>query len=132
MSNRQLTDIAEDLYKDMRKEHYKQTEDLREVINFNHANYLGYGVDNCLYDDIPEDEKYTKIIDCRVRNICVSVDNDSLVIYEGESKQPIIIYPLSAISDINYLYNNNTCDLVFVFADSYLIDMTFDGINCNQ
>ena len=129
MSNRQLTEIAIDLFNDIQKEHYKQTEDLREVIKFNHAKYISYDIDNCLYSDCFEAEKYIKLIDCRVRNICVSVDNDSLVVYEGESKQPIIIYPLSAISGINYLYHNTTFDLVFVFADSYLIDMTFEGIN---
>lgn len=129
MSNRQLTEIAIDLFNDMQKEHYKHTEDIKEAIKFNRAKYLGYDIDNCLYDDIPEAEKYTKLIDCRLRDICLTVDNDSLVVYEGKSKQPICIYPLSSISNINYLYYNTTFDLVFTFADSYLVDMTFEGIN---
>ena len=125
MNEKKLTDVATDLFDSMQKDHYKQTEDIREAIQFNHAAFVGYSVDNCLYDDQPEDDYYVKLIDYRLHDISVAVDNDSLILSEAQSKQPIIIYPLSQISNINYLYFDNTCDLCFVFADCYLIDMTF-------
>jgi len=103
----------------------KLTQDLREAIQFNHAAYVGYTADNCLYDDQPEEDYYVKLIDYRLQDIDITIDSDSLILNETQSQQPIVIYPLSQISNINYLYLKNTCDLCFVFADYYLIDMTF-------
>lgn len=128
MNNRKLTDIATDLFDTMQKDHYKQTEDIREAIQFNYAKYVGYSADNCLYDDQPEDEQYIKLIGCRLRDMSIAIDTDSLILFEAESKQPIVVLPLSSISNINYLYFDNTCDLCFIFADYYLIDMTFNSI----
>lgn len=127
MIDRKLTDIAIELFDTMKKDHYRQTEDIREAIQFNHAEYIGYSADNCLYDDQPENE-YIKLIDTKLRDVGIGIDTDSLILFEAESKQPIVVLPLSSISNINYLYFDSTCDLCFVFADSYLIDMTFDSI----
>ena len=73
MIDRKLNEIAADLFNTMQKDHYKQTEDIREAIQFNHAAYVGYDVDNCLYDDQPENDYYAKLIGYRLHDIDIVI-----------------------------------------------------------
>lgn len=123
MNDKKLTEIATE------KKPYKQTDDIRQAIQFKYAKYCSYSADNCLYDDQPEDEHYIKMIDYRLRDVAITVDTESLILLQAEIKKPIVVLPLSSISSINYLYYKNTCDICFIFADSFLVDMSFDYLS---
>ena len=129
MLNKKLNEIGINLFEDLEKMDFKQTKEIKEALDFSRAAFVDYSADNCTIDNSSENDYYTKLIDIELIDIGVAIEDDSLKLYEDDIQKPIVVLPINQISNIHYCYHDDTCDLVFIFCDSFVFNMTFEYIS---
>ena len=101
---------------------------LRKTIGFDDIHTCQIRIDNSIYNDCYGDEVYPLIslIDSSFTDVIVTIENEFFVITDS-TEHEIAKIPLSAISDINYLYDDNCFYLVFVIEKLYCADIVFNN-----
>ena len=104
---------------------------LRKTIGFDDIHTCQIRIDNSIYNDCYGDEVYPLIslIDSSFTDVIVTIENEFFVITDStdSTEHEITKIPLSAISDINYLYDDNSFYLVFVIENQYCADIVFNN-----
>ena len=98
------------------------TESLKKAIQFNHAENCKITIDNGVYSDLYGDD-YSCVIDTSFNNVTVNLDAEHFTISTNDNTTKI---PLTAISDINYLYDDECCYLFFNLEHFYNVNICFD------
>lgn len=124
MSNSTTTQQKMKLTQDLRE----AFANLRKTIGFDNVQNCQIRIDNSLYNDCYGDEVYPLIslIDSSFTDVIVTIENEFFVITDS-TEHEITKIPLSAISDINYLYDDNSFYLVFVIEKMYCADIVFNN-----
>lgn len=105
------------------KQKMKYTADIREAIKINHAERCEIKIDNSVSSDLYGDD-YCCVINSKYNNVTVTLDNESFIITVSDTITKI---PITAISDINYLYDydNDCCYLYFCIERMYDVNICF-------
>jgi len=124
MSNGTTTQQKMTLTQDLRE----AIANLRKTIGFDDIHTCQIRIDNSIYNDCYGDEVYPLIslIDSSFTDVIVTIENEFFVITDS-TEHEITKLPLSAISDINYLYDDNSFYLVFVIEKMYCADIVFNN-----
>ena len=124
MSNSTTTQKKMTLTQDLRE----AIANLRKTIGFDDIHTCQIRIDNSIYNDCYGDEVYPLIslIDSSFTDVIVTIENEFFVITDS-TEHEIAKIPLSAISDINYLYDDNCFYLVFVIEKLYCADIVFNN-----
>ena len=113
------------------KKHYKLTDDLREAIGYNYAKTAescDIAIDNSVANDSYGDVAIPLIslIDSNFENVTLDIAIEHFILCSNNEQ--IMKIPLSVISDINYLEDDNCFYLFFSVDKTYDIEMRFNDI----